>query len=150
MRFERYGLVMLIGACALLANGAQAATTVTVALEDSTTSPAVKGMAIKPDRTSAPAGQVTFEVANKSKSKVHEMLVVKTSQPATALPYDARTEEVDEDKIKSLGEVSELRPGKSGSLTLDLKPGSYLLLCNQPGHMRHGMWARFQVTPRQG
>ncbi|HLH50671.1 MAG TPA: sulfocyanin-like copper-binding protein [Roseiarcus sp.] len=78
------------------------------------------------------------------------MLVVKTDRPATALPYGARAEEVDEDKIKSLGEVSELKPGKSGSLTLDLKPGSYLLLCNQPGHMRHGMWARFEVTPRQG
>jgi len=93
---------------------------------------------------------VTFQVANKSKSEVHEMLVVKTDRPATALPYGARAEEVDEDKIKSLGEVSELKPGKSGSLTLDLKPGSYLLLCNQPGHMRHGMWARFEVTPRQG
>jgi len=150
MKFVRYGLIMLIGACALLAHGAQAATTVKVALEDSTTSPAVKSMAIKPDRTSAPAGRVTFQVANRSKSKVHEMLIVKTDQPAAALPYDAREEEVEEDKIKSLGEVSELQPGKSGSLTLDLKPGSYLLLCNQPGHMRHGMWARFEVTPRQG
>ena len=33
-----------------------------------------------------------------------------------------------------LGEVSELDPGKSGTLTLTIKPGKYLLVCNVPGH----------------
>ena len=34
---------------------------------------------------------------------------------------------VDEDKAGDKGEVSELDPGKSGSLTVNLKPGIYLL-----------------------
>ena len=30
---------------------------------------------------------------------------------------------------------------------LDLKPGAYELICNQPGHYHHGMKATFTVTP---
>ena len=45
-----------------------------------------------------------------------------------------------------MGEVSELDPGKSGSLTVTLNPGKYLLICNDPGHYVSGMWAEFDVT----
>lgn len=41
---------------------------------------------------------------------------------------------VDEDKAGDKGEVSELDPGKSGTLTVELKAGKYLLICNVPGH----------------
>jgi uncharacterized cupredoxin-like copper-binding protein len=51
-----------------------------------------------------------------------------------------------ETQLKSLGEVEELKPGKSGKLTLNLKPGSYLLMYNQPGHWHAGMWTKFTVT----
>jgi uncharacterized cupredoxin-like copper-binding protein len=130
----------------LLANGALAATIVKVELQDPSSGSAVKNMEMKPDRTSAPAGPVTFQVHNASKSLVHEMIVVKTDQSPDALPYDQKQNEVNEDKIKSLGEVSELQPGKSGSLTLELKPGAYLLFCNQAGHLHGGMWTRLDVT----
>jgi uncharacterized cupredoxin-like copper-binding protein len=49
--------------------------------------------------------------------------------------------------MKSLGEVEELQPGESGQLTLNLKLGSYLLICNKPGHLHAGMWSKFTVTP---
>ena len=143
---DRYGFGIAVGTLSLLiASGAQASTTVNVALEDSTTSPSVKQMEIKPDRTSVPAGRVTFDVKNDSKSLVHEMILIKSQLPASALPYDKKKAEVEENKIQSLGEVSELQPGKSGTLTVDMKPGSYALLCNQPGHMHNGMWVRFDV-----
>jgi uncharacterized cupredoxin-like copper-binding protein len=131
---------------ALSASAAQAATIVKVELQDPSNGPAVKSMEMKPDRTSAPAGHVTFQVHNASTSLIHEMIVVKTDAPPSALPYDKKKNEVDEDKIKSLGEVSELPPGKSGNLSLDLKPGAYLLFCNQAGHLQGGMWTRFEVT----
>jgi len=44
------------------------------------------------------------------------------------------------------GEVPELDPGKSGTLSVSLQPGTYLLLCNQPGHYEAGMWTVFTVT----
>ena len=31
-------------------------------------------------------------------------------------------------------------------LTLVLKPGKYLLICNVPGHYSAGMWSEFEVT----
>jgi uncharacterized cupredoxin-like copper-binding protein len=49
--------------------------------------------------------------------------------------------------VKSLGEVEELQLGAAGKLTLNLKPGNYLLTCNQPGHLHGGMWSKFTVTP---
>ena len=103
---------------------------------------------MEPSKTSAPTGAVTFNVTNSSKDMVHEMIVV--AIPASAVgqpvPYDAVQHEVDETKIKSMGEVSELDPGKSGKLTVTLQPGTYLLICNQPGHYEAGMWAVFTVT----
>lgn len=92
-------------------------------------------------------GPVTFAVTNHSEKTVHEMLVVPIKDTKTALPYLASENRLDEDKIHSLGEVSELDPGKSGSLTLKLKPGEYLLACNAPGHYAAGMWTVLTVTP---
>jgi uncharacterized cupredoxin-like copper-binding protein len=52
---------------------------------------------------------------------------------------------VDEERAGHLGEVSELEPGKTGALRLDLKPGNYLLFCNIPGHFMAGMWTSFTI-----
>jgi uncharacterized cupredoxin-like copper-binding protein len=102
-------------------------------------------MGIKLSKKTAKAGEVTFKVTNGSKETVHEMLVV----PAPAngeLPYDAQEAKFDEDKAGSLGEVEELEPGKSGELTLNLKPGKYLLSCNVANHYANGMWTMFTVN----
>jgi len=45
-----------------------------------------------------------------------------------------------------LGEVSELDPGASGELGIDLAKGSYILYCNVPGHYMAGMWTILTVT----
>lgn len=52
---------------------------------------------------------------------------------------------IDEGAAGHRGEVSELDPGKGGSLTLSMKPGRYLLVCNISGHYKAGMWAEFTV-----
>ena len=101
-------------------------------------------MGIKLDKKQAKAGEVTFQVTNSSKDTVHEMLVV----PAPAdgnMPYDAKEAKFDEDKAGSLGEVEELEPGKTGALTLALKPGKYVLSCNVANHFANGMWTTFTV-----
>jgi uncharacterized cupredoxin-like copper-binding protein len=122
-------------------------TIVKVELQDTTTSDALQGMHMKLDHDSVKAGSVTFRVTNESKALVHEMLVIRTNLPVTALPYDPKKDRFIESKMKSLGEVEELQSSVSGQLTLNLKPGNYLLTCNQPGHLHAGMWSKFTVTP---
>jgi len=93
------------------------------------------------------AGLVTFEVKNNAEKTIHEMLVLPIKNTNTPLPHLKNENRLDEDKTNSLGEVSELDPGKSGTLTLNLKPGKYLLACNVPGHYMAGMWTLLTVTP---
>lgn len=97
------------------------------------------------DTASVPAGKVTFEVVNNSKSMQHEMVVAQLADGAATPPFKDADNEVDEDAAKALGEVAELDPGKSGTVTLDLKPGYYLLFCNVAGHYGAGMWTRIEV-----
>lgn len=104
------------------------------------------GMGIDLDKTSVPAGDVTFRVLNASKDTIHEMIVVPIEDSNAGLPYVDNESRLDEDAAGHLGEVSELDPGKSGSLTLDLKAGNYAVLCNVPGHYMGGMWKTFEVA----
>lgn len=152
----------LAAACALLGAAAAPAfaadgTTVNITLWDKGTSAemamdeglgmahasmADTNMGIKLDKNTVKAGEVTFKVTNSSKETVHELLVV----PAPAdgkFDYDAKEAKFDEDKAGSLGEVEETDPGKSGELTLNLKPGKYILSCNVANHFANGMWTTF-------
>jgi uncharacterized cupredoxin-like copper-binding protein len=97
-------------------------------------------MSIKTDVFAVPAGLVTFRVSNASDHMVHEMLVVPVSSMTKPLPYNDKDNRVDEESAGDLGEVAELEPGKSGELTIELKSGLYMLLCNIPGHYAAGMW----------
>lgn len=102
-------------------------------------------MGIKIDKQTVPAGKVTFDVINDSKETQHEMLISPVVDENTVLPFVENENRVDEEASGDLGEVSELEPGKSGSLTLDLKPGNYILFCNVPGHYMAGMWTALKV-----
>jgi len=91
---------------------------------------------------SVPAGKVTFTLKNTGTVK-HEMVVLKTDTPYDQLTVD-KDNKVSEDT--SVGEVSELDAGKTGTVTLDLKPGKYVLVCNIAKHYEMGMRAPFTVT----
>lgn len=117
-----------------------------VDLMDPSSGPSVKSMMIKADQTSVKAGSVKFLVSNDSKTLVHEMIVVSVTDPDTPLPYDRKDDRVIESKIKDLGEASDLPPGTKKTLSLTLKPGDYILMCNQPGHYEGGMKASLTVT----
>ena len=67
------------------------------------------------------------------------MIVVRVARPNSSLPYDQKANRVIESKIRDLGEASDLEPGQKKTLRLVLKPGDYLLVCNQPGHYKSGM-----------
>ncbi len=104
-------------------------------------------MAIRTDHASVKSGEVHFAVTNWSQGIVHEMIVVAVDNPNAPLPFDYNTGRVPEEQVKSLGEVSDLRPNATGTLDVDLSPGSYLLICNVPGHYAAGMVAELTVTP---
>jgi len=96
--------------------------------------------------SSAPAGSVTFTIANEGPS-VHEFVVFKTDLAADQLPTGADGD-VDETGagVKHIDEVENIASGTSDSLlTVDLKPGAYVVLCNLPGHYGLGMAASFTV-----
>lgn len=101
-------------------------------------------MSIVVDKSKVKSGEVTFNVTNISKEVIHEMLVA-PADPAKPLPFVANEFRVDEEASKDLGEVSELEPGKSGSLTITLTPGTYILFCNVAGHYMSGMWTLITV-----
>jgi len=103
-------------------------------------------MSIRADKSPVAAGRITFDVTNWSRSVVHEMLVVAVDSPNAPLPYNYNTGQVVEDQITSMGETEEMAPLANKSIALDLKPGSYLLICNVPYHYAAGMVAPFTVT----
>ena len=103
------------------------------------------GMGIDVDTKNVSAGKVTFDVLNASKDTIHEMIVSPIRGPDVSLPYVANEGRVDEDASGDLGEVSELDPGRAGSLTIELKPGYYALFCNVPGHFIAGMWTTIEA-----
>lgn len=87
------------------------------------------------------AGKVTFTVSNDG-SMMHEYVVLKTSQPAAKLPVSGgRASEAGH-----VGEVADLPAGKTKTLTLDLKPGHYSIICNLPGHYLGGMLTDLTVS----
>lgn len=103
------------------------------------------GIDIEPKEVAA--GEVTFQVTNASKDAVHEMIVAPVKDTAQPMRYIQTEERVDEDAAKDLGEVSELEPQTSGSLTVTMKPGEYILYCNVAGHYVLGMWTLITVKP---
>ena len=136
-------LAIVTGGALLAASAGAAPATVQVSLTDRGT----EAMAMALSTEQAKAGSVTFQVSNKSQSLVHEFIVVKTDAALDALPYNQEENEVQEDSLNDLGEVEDLNPGTSGTLTLDVAPGQYVLLCNEAGHFKAGMAHGFTVIP---
>jgi uncharacterized cupredoxin-like copper-binding protein len=92
------------------------------------------------------AGKVTFDVVNDSEGMEHEFLVARMNGALKNVPFDKSKDIVKEADLKDVTELGDLKPGKSGHITLDLKPGKYLLFCNMPGHYEAGMRRVLTVT----
>ena len=102
-------------------------------------------LGVKADKTIVAAGTVTFVVTNASKDIVHEMILSPVPVDGSPMPYLTADYKVNEDSAGHLGEVSELEPGKAGRLTVDMKPGKYVMFCNIPAHFMDGMWTEITV-----
>jgi len=89
--------------------------------------------------SAAAAGKVTFTVRNTG-TATHEFVVLRTPKPAAALLNGARA-----DESGNVGETGDLAAGASKTVTLNLKPGHYALICNLPGHYKAGQHTDFTV-----
>ena len=109
---------------------------------------------VKPDQTTVEAGKVTFAVTNVGEL-YHEFIVYSNLDGVATgdLPINEEEDEADLVEENIVGEApyatppivpSDKKPGdadhriRSGGwgaeLTVDLKAGKYILLCNLPGH----------------
>lgn len=100
-------------------------------------------------RNTASAGKITFHVHNDATNLKHEFVIFKTDLPEDKLPLTSDGV-VDENGkgVTHIDEISGLDPGKSQDLTVDLKPGKYVFICNLDHgeqHYQHGMHVSFTV-----
>jgi uncharacterized cupredoxin-like copper-binding protein len=93
------------------------------------------------------AGTVLFKVMNRSANLVHEFLVLRTDLDPGAFPVEDQGNKVDETKMQGIKELGDLEPSKSGQMKMTLKPGTYVLFCNEPGHFKAGMVTKLVVAP---
>lgn len=110
-------------------------TTVEVKLTDTT---------VEPDRTSVPAGPVTFAAENAGTTE-HELVVLRTELAADELPVTGAKVDEDAVGVEEIGEIEEFAAGETESATFDLAAGPYVLFCNVPGHYAAGMRSPFTV-----
>jgi uncharacterized cupredoxin-like copper-binding protein len=102
---------------------------VAVSLTEYTVTPAVDAVQ---------AGVIRFEAINDSASMVHELAVLRVESDGS---------------LENYGEIEDLEPGGSGTITIDLTPGSYQLACllipgeagSTTDHYQEGMWTEFTV-----
>lgn len=103
----------------------------------------LNNMYMKVDQATVPAGTVTFTVTNEGVKK-HEFVILSTDTPLDQLAVEG--DEVVEDDYTSPGEIGDLPAGDTQTLTVDLTPGPYALICNLKGHYRMKMDTAFTVT----
>ena len=110
-----------------------AATTVDVALVE---------FAVNLAQDTADAGTLTFNVSNDG-TEDHTFRVIKTDLAPDALPKaDAL---VDEAQLDVVANIQQFAAGETQQVSPDLEAGSYVLICNLPGHYDLGMRAAFTV-----
>ncbi len=112
---------------------AGAATTVDVGLEE---------FAVNPAQDAAGAGTLTFSVVNDG-TIVHNFRVIKTDLAPDALP--TANAQADESQLDVVASIPEFNAGEMEEVSVDLDPGSYVLICNIAGHYDLGMRAAFTV-----
>jgi uncharacterized cupredoxin-like copper-binding protein len=113
----------------------------------------LKEWSVTPSLAQVTDGKVKFTVTNDG-TIPHEFVVIKSDLPPNGLPVSDG--KVIEDEVNLVDEIEAFAAKSTESITLDLSPGKYLLICNvteqvpgQPvtSHYQNGMTVLFLVEP---
>jgi uncharacterized cupredoxin-like copper-binding protein len=92
--------------------------------------------------SSVKAGTVKFGIRNLG-SMVHDFDLFKTDLPLANLPIDQGAAKVKMDGL--VKQVINIAAGRSTTVSADLAPGRYVIICNVAGHYQLGMRVSLQV-----
>jgi uncharacterized cupredoxin-like copper-binding protein len=93
------------------------------------------------------AGTTSFTITNFGKEP-HELLMFKSDLGPAAYPTD-KTGDIIEDGpgVTLVSDGENIAPSGAQTRSVDLKPGTYLFVCNIAGHFKHGMFTVVTVAP---
>ena len=101
---------------------------------------------LEPAKTSSKPGDVTFTARNFG-AIAHQLVVLKTERPADRLPVKGGVVQIDRKDIVQVGEVALINPKDDEPLSVRLRQGDFVLICNIAGHYDNGMRSPFRVRP---
>jgi len=92
-------------------------------------------------------GTGTFHIVNGGTIE-HELLVFKSDRPISAYPTDSDGRILEEDpSITKISDGDNIAVGASQDRAIELSsPGTYVFVCNLPGHYQQGMYKVVTVT----
>lgn len=93
---------------------------------------------------SAHAGNVTFEVHNDGTIQ-HSFYVIKSDLDEANLPLDGTKVDENGTGVDVVDEIETIDAGEADTLSVDLEPGIYVLICNIADHYTQGMHATLDV-----
>jgi uncharacterized cupredoxin-like copper-binding protein len=99
------------------------------------------------DATVGGAGDITFVTTNTG-ALPHEFVILQSDVASDALTVDTATAKADETAAGgAIGRIpqADLGAGASTSVSFNLTPGNYVLICNVAGHYQSGMTTAFTV-----
>jgi uncharacterized cupredoxin-like copper-binding protein len=91
----------------------------------------------------ADTGSVTFAATNDG-SVTHEIEVFSGDVDPATLPIENNVASTD--GLELIDEIEDITPGASADLTIELDAGTYVVMCNLPGHFEEGMHAVLEVA----
>ena len=126
------------------------ATAETTTAETTTTSAATTGTTATTATTATTTTSAQSATVDVSETEF-KIQLPKSSLAAGSYTFDVKNDgKIPHDLVVKGGGVDEKTPlldaGKSGSLKVDLKPGTYDLYCSVPGHKEAGMDVKLTVT----
>jgi uncharacterized cupredoxin-like copper-binding protein len=111
------------------AASATASTGTTTAASGTVINVILNEFSVAPEKDTVQAGKITFRAKNEGPEDSHEMVIIRSDLAPAALPT-ATDGHVPEESVDVVDEIAELAVGASGELTVDLKAGKYVLICN--------------------
>ncbi|MDP2950312.1 MAG: sulfocyanin-like copper-binding protein [Chloroflexota bacterium] len=128
---------LLMGACGSESQPAQV-------VSATVGSPSLGEYSLVLDKPSIPAGKTRFQVRNEGLID-HDFIVMETNLPPNGLKIIANKVDIPASG-REVGRTIVILAGREQSVTVNLKPGKYVVTCNIDGHYQEGAYTTLEVT----